>query len=525
MIRPWTPEKRNRACHDVTIVMETHNTRGSDADMILTTRLSMLRELLQGDTSQEKEVSDVQRQHHCPEHLRTTTRSTWSPQTSVPLSVWRSVLKEEQVTGDQIQKEVTNTADTESCAIISLVSAGGGARDTPASSPGPPVRPFLKTRDDYSLPTSPHPGGWRRLPCSLPCSPLLGGRSWRSAPTSPSPPSRLSRLWVEAALQRSKNTRQNEPHPSPPCSPQVRQEKEEEGMRSSGETEEEWTDEGKEEDKLANTVGIRLSDTIIFRSKTSPSVCGREEDKEDEEEEEDSDLLGLDSETFRYCLLIPCICSRCPSAPPYEAEVFSAGDIQPLSWSSSGFQKHSKELTQLSRGTDIQRTDLKRMDIQRSEGGSEQSLLTDRAPQLAESSVLYPSLSLWRVTADSQTELSRKQDEELNSFNSQLVQKIVQSHFHGSNTDLQHLCETISGELQTFCSADLSFILKKVLDSTTCSRRTAHPDESCSICSDKISMQIMKLLCRNCDQVFCVRCLCHFVSLLQIHQFSQCAAV
>lgn len=140
----------------------------------------------------------------------------------------------------------------------SLKSAEDRATDTPASSPAPPVRPFLKTRDDCSLPSTPHPGGRRRrLPCSLPCSPLLEGRRWRSSPSSSSPLSGPSRLWVEAALQRSKNIGQ-----TPPCSPHVRQEVEEDGVRSRwGETEEggeevEWRDEEKEEDEQVNHMNI-----------------------------------------------------------------------------------------------------------------------------------------------------------------------------------------------------------------------------------------------------------------------------
>lgn len=79
--------------------------------------------------------------------------------------------------------------------------------------------------------------------------------------------------------------------------------------------EEEWSDEEQEEDERVNTVnavGIRLSDTIIFRPMTSPRVCGREgeEEEDDKEEEGEEDLLGLDSEMWRYCLLTPCVCLR-----------------------------------------------------------------------------------------------------------------------------------------------------------------------------------------------------------------------
>lgn len=100
---------------------------------------------------------------------------------------------------------------------------------------------------------------------------------------------------------------------------------------------------------------------------------------------------------------------RCPSAPPYEAEAFSPGDIQTASSSSSEDQKHREDLTPPSNNqwtdvqrSDVQRTDVQWTDIQRSEAGSEQSSQKDGAPQLGESSRLYPSLSLWRTTADSQ---------------------------------------------------------------------------------------------------------------------------
>lgn len=253
----------------------------------------VVRDLLQGDISQEEDVSDVHRHYYCPELPRTTTTtSACSPQTSAPLPV-RSLLQVEQVRGNGTQ---TEPMDTGSCDIISLTPVRGGATNTSGSCPGLPVRSFRKTRDDCSLPSSPH-SGWR-LPCSLPCSPLLGGRRWRSSPSSPSPPLGLSRLWVEAALQRSKQT---EPCPPPPCSPQVRQEGEKEVARSRG-GEREGDDDEEEEDK--QVVGIRVSDTAIIRPMTSPSVCGRKG------EEEDSDVSCLDSETWRYCLLTPCVCFR-----------------------------------------------------------------------------------------------------------------------------------------------------------------------------------------------------------------------
>lgn len=276
----------------------TNFTSQDPSHHLLTCRLFVcfvVRAYLQRNISQE--VSDVQQQHYCPEHLRTTTTSAWSPQASAPLPVWRSQV--DQVTGNGTQ--------------IRLSSAEDRAADTPMSSPGPPVRLLLKTRDDCCLPSTPHPGGRRRLPCSLPCSPLLGSRHWRSPPSSPSPPVGPSRLWVEAALQRSKNIGQTKPHRPPPCSPQVRQE----GVSSRwGETEEdgeevEWMDDEKEDSRQANHMniaGIRLSDTIIFRPITSPSVCGGEAGEEEEEEE--SDLLCWGSEMSRYCLLTPCICFR-----------------------------------------------------------------------------------------------------------------------------------------------------------------------------------------------------------------------
>ncbi len=78
---------------------------------------------------------------------------------------------------------------------------------------------------------------------------------------------------------------------------------------------------------------------------------------------------------------------RCPSAPPYDAEVFSRSDDQ----------KHSEGLSQLSHRMDVQRTD-----VQGKEGENEQSLTRDRAPQQSERSCFYPCLSQWRITADSQ---------------------------------------------------------------------------------------------------------------------------
>ncbi|XP_040903984.1 uncharacterized protein LOC121188339 isoform X2 [Toxotes jaculatrix] len=374
------------------------------------------------------------------QHL-TTEESVCRPPTSTPLPVWRSQLQVEQVTGElNLQKDlshlnVSEAADTQSPGpnsdpgsdsggltpdvsdIISLRLAGGGASNPSAPSPGLPVRPFLKTRDDFFLPSS-HPGvRGRRIPCSLPCSPLLGGRCFRSSPSSPSPPSALSRLQVEAALQRSKNIRQNKLNPPAPSSPQVR-----EGAV--------W----------------------------------------EEGEEEDSDLWCLDSVSSRYCQLTPCICFRCPSAPPYEAEVFSPGDIHTVPSFSSEDQRCSRRLTQLSQRTEVQRT----------RGDSEQDLPRD-------SSCLYPSLSLWRITGDAQTEPSRTQ--EINSYDSQV---------NDNNTD-DHLRQIISdkpGDPQ--CSSDLSYIMKKVLNLTTCSRDTACPVESCSFCSDTVS--VIKRRRTNCDQ-------------------------
>ncbi|XP_033485704.2 uncharacterized protein LOC117258709 isoform X2 [Epinephelus lanceolatus] len=502
VIRPLTPERRQQASHDVPVVMEMLSSTQRDldggliqSDLIQTTRLSMLRELLQGDTSQEQEVSDVQRQHY-----RTTI--------SAPLPVWRSPLQVEQVeqveqekevqqvTGDEMQTELTSDLKSD---IISLTPS--------VSYPGLPARLFLKMRDACSAPSSPHPRGRRRLPCSLPCSPLLGGRRWRSSDSTPSLPSPLSRLWVEAALQRSKNIR-----PPPPPSPQVGQE----GQVEGGTEEESEEEEEEEEDNQVIIVGIRMSDT--------------------------------DSETWRYCLLTPCVCSRCPSAPPYEGQVFSPGnsrtdpslrsedqtplcqrtetqrtDTQRTDTQRTETQRTDTQRTETQR-TDTQRTDTQRTDTQRTEV---QSVPADRAPQQGESSRLYPSLSQWRITADAQTELNRKQ--EVNCFNCQLDTNTAQSCFHGNTDDhLQRVCETTSGspgDVWTFCSDDLNFFLRKVFDSTTCIRTTVRHVESCSFCSDTLSDRVNKHLCNNCHQVFCGRCLSHFVSLLQIHQFSQTAAV
>ncbi|XP_067454432.1 smoothelin-like 1 [Thunnus thynnus] len=404
------------------------------------------------------------------------------------------------------------------CDIISVRPARGGASETSACSPRLPVRPFVKMRDSSSLPSSPGAGGGRRrLPCSLPCSPLLGRRSWRSPPFS-STPSALSRLWVEAALQRSKTSCR-----PPACS------------RGEGEGEEEEEEEGEGETG----------------------------------EDGDSELLCLDS--WSCCQLTPCKCSRCPSAPPYEE------DVQTV----SSFNKHHQGSTALSqrtvaqetdtqetdtqetdvketdtqetdvketdtqetdtkqtvdqetdtketdvketdtqetdtkqtvdqetdtketdvKETDTQETDVKETDTQETvdqetEGDSEESLPRVRALQLGESSGLYPSLSQWRITAGTQAELSKKQKQEGHNFH---------TCFHGNNSDdhLQQLCVMISGVSgeQTDCAADLSFILKKVFESTSCSKRTDRPVESCSFCSEEFSMQIRKHHCRNCEQV------------------------
>ncbi|XP_036933980.1 uncharacterized protein LOC119008054 [Acanthopagrus latus] len=313
-----------------------------------------------------------------------------------------------------------------------LRSAVGGASDISASYSELLARSSKKTRDNCSLPSSPYPGGRRRLPCSLPCSPQLRGRHWRSSPIPTSPPPCLSRLLVEAALQRSKNIQ-----PSPPRSPQMRPEQQEEQMRGSlGETEENSEGEKQsDEDKVSavKIFGIRQSDTVIFRPLTSPGVHGREDEEEEKKQEEQQE--EQQEEDSRYCLLTPCVCFRCPSAPPYEAQVFSAGDVQTVSSFSSDGQKHSS-LTKLSHRTDIMRSDTTRTNDHRAEGGSEKSLYRDKVPWLGESSHLYPSLSLFRT--DSQTELNRKQ--EMNCF------YIIQSCFHDNNTDvhLQRLCEVIS---------------------------------------------------------------------------------
>ncbi|XP_030253179.1 uncharacterized protein LOC115569292 [Sparus aurata] len=170
---------------------------------------------------------------------------------------------------------------------------------------------------------------------------------------------------------------------------------------------------------------------------TSPDVCGREDEQQEEEQEEGS----------RYCLLSPCVCFRCPSAPPYEAQVFSAGDVQTVSSFSSEGQKH-RSLTKQSHRTDIMRSDTMRTNDHRTEGGSEQSFHRDKVPWLGESSCLYPSLSLLRT--DSQTELNRKH--EVNCFDSSLEPDTILSCFHGNDTNvhLQWLCEVISAPDDSF---------------------------------------------------------------------------
>ena len=218
-------------------------------------------------------------------------------QNTTEKQVLKSLPQVEQATRDWMQMELSGNG---SCDIISLRSAVGGASDTSASYSELLVQSSKKTRDNCSLPSSPYVGGRRRFPCSMPCSPLLRGRHWRSSPIPPAPSPGLSRLLVEAALQRSKNIR-----PSPPCSPQVRQEGQEEQVRSSlGETEEDVEEEEQSDENKVSTVkivGIRLSDTLIFRPLTSPGVCRREDEQQEEEEQE---------EDSRYCLLTPCICFR-----------------------------------------------------------------------------------------------------------------------------------------------------------------------------------------------------------------------
>lgn len=108
---------------------------------------------------------------------------------------------------------------------------------------------------------------------------------------------------------------------------------------------------------------------------------------------------------------------RCPSAPPYEAEAVSPGDTQTVSSFSSEAEKHREGLTPPShrmhvqrsnnQRTDVQSSDIRSSDVQwthvqRSEGGSEQTFHRDGAPQLDESFRLYPSLSLWTITVDTQ---------------------------------------------------------------------------------------------------------------------------
>lgn len=175
-----------------------------------------------------------------------------------------------------------------------------------------PDRPFLQQRDACSLPSSPHPGWWRgrrrKFPCSLPCSPLLGGQPCRAPTTSLSPPPNVSRLWVEAALQRSKNTRHGKPRHLSSGPSQVRQGWEEERRsrwrNREEEEEEKWSDEEQEEDDKGNIAGIRLSDTVIFRPMTLTCVCGKGQSQEEEE------VLCLDPDMWRYCLLTPCLCLR-----------------------------------------------------------------------------------------------------------------------------------------------------------------------------------------------------------------------
>ncbi|XP_065814501.1 uncharacterized protein [Labrus bergylta] len=425
-IRPLTSERKLGA---------------SDEDTPVTEMLSCAptREILKGDRRQEHDVQQP---------LRTTAHS--------------SLLQVEPVAGDRGQVQMGSTGG---CDITSFSPVVGGATKTPGTSVGLRIRPLLKARDACSLPSSPHPAGGARLACSLPGSPLLRGRCWKPSPSSypsSSSSSSLSRLWVEEALQRSKNLKQSEPCHHLPCSRQ------EGGRGRSGETEEKaelegWSDEGEKEDKQVETVsavGIRLSETVIFRPLTSSQICGGEEDLQS---------LCLESNMWRYCLLTPCVCLRCPSAPPFEAELFSDVDLQ----------KHGQNLTQPTKET---------------EGDSELSLPRDRAPQQGQSSGLYPSLSPWRITPVCQTDLDRKQEQDIKPF---------LSCSHGNNTGdhLPKLCEMSERYLcqRKIRSGQSPFTIYGSLE-------VGCVGESCSFCSFKFKVQnTQNHLCRNCAEVFCGR--------------------
>ncbi|XP_034545819.1 uncharacterized protein LOC117817304 [Notolabrus celidotus] len=354
----------------------------------LDAQLLFPREILQEDFGQEPEVSVD------PSICRPLQ---WPvPERSASPPACRSLVQVKNSSGDRMQVK----QDTmESSDVISVGPPAIGATNTSPTSPGHFVLPFFKRTDTSSLPSSPYPGG-RRLPSSLPCSPLIGGRHWRSS--SPSSSSSLSRLCVEEALQRSRNLRQSEPRFT-----QVREDGEE---GRQGETAE-------EED------------------------CGREREEDEGEEDEDSKHLGLD--LWRYCLVTPCVCDRCPSAPPFEADLVSG--VQVFPW-------FSHSLSQ-------------RLDIQGMGAGSELSVPRDRAPQLGKSSCLYPCLR--SITPGLQ---DRKQ--EVNLFDSQAYGTPDQSCYHGNTTD-DHLW--LSGALQTSCCEDCRLIMKKVFSCSTCTQRTEPP--------------------------------------------------
>ncbi|XP_074529778.1 uncharacterized protein LOC141793185 [Halichoeres trimaculatus] len=342
---------------------------------------------------------------------------------------------------------------------------------------------FFRT-DSSSLPSSPHPGG-SRLPCSLPCSPLLRGRHWRSSSSSSSSSS-LSRLWVEEALQRSKNLRQNEPRSHLSYFKKVRPEGE--WVTTEEESEQDGWCEGSEEDykqvEAEDAVGTMPPDTVTFKAMTPSSLSVQESrdeddvDGEDDDEEKDSWNLCLDLQT--YCQLTPCVCDRCPSAPPFEPELVSGLQVFPL----LSLEDLSHTLTR------PQRTD-----IQRPKGDSEQSVPRDGSPQLGKSSCLYPSLRM--ITSVPQ---NRKQEQEVDSICSQLDNKPNKTCYHGDNTDNKLLwLSDAAGELQTFCCEDLRLIPKMLIDCSTCIQRTVFSVECCSFCSNKL--RNTKQLCTTCKQV------------------------
>ncbi|XP_078145427.1 uncharacterized protein LOC144542464 [Centroberyx gerrardi] len=259
-----------------------------------------------------------------------------------------------------------------------------------------------------------------------------------------------------------------------------------------------------------------------------------------EEEEEEEELLCMEPAGSRYCLLSPCVCLRCPSAPPFEPDVYPAclaaapdpdldSGLLNLRQGGSSAGTEAPQRTEPEGLSDPSRPP----ELQREEGAGGPSLPRDRAPQLGQRAPtagiypriyprIYPSLSQWDFTGDRQTqaELSRKQE-------TVTWEKDVQLTKNNMNSDLLHhlsVCiSAVADQLQTNSSSDLRFILHSVFDHNTNKRQTEENDQeralsrlsvgSCSFCSASKLCRKTTKLCRSCGKVFCC-------SLPPFHQIS-----